>query len=283
MIRSYGPSALDGADRYTDPIGRLAQELRRARLRRGLSRLRLAEKAGSSVATVQRAEAGRVRPTWPVTRRLAAVCGVDIDLAERLWRNAGRPGRPRLTEAPRVNLIRTPADLAAALRRAWEGNGAPSLRCMEARAETLARQYAPLSRMAAWRIRERKQTTSSLGQLYAYLAACGVPQSEFPAWAQAWHRAGRHEEPALKRRSPPAPLGAPGENTPRRAAALMLEAGLATADPFPGMHVPWAARCRPCGKLSRYTFARVLEGASCPVCLHFHAVAASEQGPPDDR
>lgn len=263
------------AVRYTDPIARLAQELRRARLRSRMTRKKLAKRVGRSISTVQRAEAGMVRPTWPVTRAIASVCGIDLGTVERLWREAGRSRRTRLTEAPGVGLILTPADLAAALRRAWEGDGEPSLRIMEARAEARAREYTPLSRMSAWRIRERKQAASSLSQLYAYLTACQVPKSEFPVWAQAWHRAGRHETPS-RYWSAPEDRSLHGDPSPQRAAALMLEAGLVTEDPFPGPYAPWTARCRQCGKLSRYRFIQVLEGTSCPVCQQPHTVGAEE-------
>ncbi|WP_050508252.1 MULTISPECIES: hypothetical protein [Streptomyces] len=114
-------------------------------------------------------------------RNIASVCGLDLDTVEDLWRKAGRPGRARRTEAPLLSLVHTPGELAAVLRRIWEDNGAPSLRTMEARAERLARTYAPLSRMSAWRIRERKQTLSSLHQLYAYLTSCEVAEEDFPA------------------------------------------------------------------------------------------------------
>ncbi|KOG75620.1 MULTISPECIES: helix-turn-helix domain-containing protein [Streptomyces] len=249
--------------------GRLALELRRARSRRDLSRPELAHKIGRSLTTVQRAEAGRIRPPWPVIRDIAAVCGMDLDTAEDLWRKAGRPGRTRRTEAPLLSLVRTPGDLAAVLRRAWEDDGAPSLRTMEARAERLARTYAPLSRMSAWRIRERKQTLSSLHQLYAYLIACEVAEEDFPAWEQAWRRAGHHEERSPR---PAARAGQRRTTSLDRAAALMRQAGLLPCEPFPGRHTPWTARCRSCGKLSRYKFSQVLEGTSCPVCHHPHAV-----------
>ncbi|KWT63534.1 hypothetical protein ADL21_02345 [Streptomyces albus subsp. albus] len=178
-------------------VGQLADGLRQARLRVGLSRPELAVKVSRSVTTIHRAEAGRVRVPWPLTRDIAMACHMDLDTVERMWRQAGRPGHTRLTEAPRVSLILTNADLAAALRRVWEENGEPALRTMEARAEVRAqeREHAPLSRMSAWRLRERKQAVTSLNQLYAYLTGCAVPEEDFPAWARAWHRAIRSKEP----------------------------------------------------------------------------------------
>ncbi|KWT63535.1 hypothetical protein ADL21_02350 [Streptomyces albus subsp. albus] len=61
----------------------------------------------------------------------------------------------------------------------------------------------------------------------------------------------------------------------------MLEADLVAVDPFPGPGEPWAARCRPCGKLSRFVFSEVIEGTSrCPVCRRPHSVLARDQEPP---
>ncbi|MFD7665677.1 helix-turn-helix domain-containing protein [Streptomyces sp. NPDC059788] len=248
-------------------VGQLAHELRRARLRLGISRPELAVKVSRSVATIHRAEAGRVRVPWPVTRDIAVACHMDLDAVERMWLKAGRAGHTRLAEAPRVTLIRTAADLAAALRRVWQENNEPSVRKMEVRAEARAQDYVPLSRMSAWRIRQRKQATSSLGQLCAYLIACEVPEADFPLWAQAWARVRSHELAVPRQAgvpvfSPAMPRGI----SPRRASAVMLEAGLQPLDPFPGATVPWTARCQRCGGLRRYKLSRVQEGTGCPAC-----------------
>jgi hypothetical protein len=43
---------------------------------------------------------------------------MGVDEIEVLWKKASRSGRShRLTDAPRLKLVRTPADLAATLRR----------------------------------------------------------------------------------------------------------------------------------------------------------------------
>ncbi|MFB7189853.1 hypothetical protein ACFC0C_37585 [Streptomyces sp. NPDC056178] len=89
-----------------------------------------------------------------------------------------------MTDAPRLKLVRTSADLAAALRRVWEENGEPSSRQMEERAEVRSKEFAPLSRMSAWRIRERKQPVTSVRQMHAYLIACEVPECDVLASCQ---------------------------------------------------------------------------------------------------
>lgn len=133
-------------------VGRLACELGEGRSRRGLTRRELARRINRSVTTVQRAEAGEVRSTLLVAREIAGACGVGIDEIEILWKKASRLGRGHhMTDAPRLNLVRTSADLAAALRRVWEENGEPSSRQMEERAEARSKEFAPLSRMSAWR------------------------------------------------------------------------------------------------------------------------------------
>ncbi|WP_237276636.1 helix-turn-helix domain-containing protein [Streptomyces caniscabiei] len=245
--------------------GRLAAELRHGRGQRGLTRPALAEEIGRSVATVQRAEAGRTRPPWPVVKEIAKACRLDTVILEGLWKEAAlRTTAP--AEAPHLKLVRTPADLAAALRREWQDNGEPSLRQMEERAEARARDFTPLSRMSAWRIRERKQPTASISQLHAYLVACEVPEALFSSWAEAWHRVRRYEVNTARqqRRDRTAPQRAVAS---QEATANMAALGLRTLDPFPGLRMPWTAQCMACGKISRFRYASIMKnGDSCPVC-----------------
>jgi len=71
-------------------------ELRAARHRQGLSREQLAHRAGLSLATVYRIEAGRATPTRGTRRLLAIALGVPV---EQLFpENSEAPAR---TEAPR--------------------------------------------------------------------------------------------------------------------------------------------------------------------------------------
>ncbi|MGW2602400.1 helix-turn-helix domain-containing protein [Streptomyces klenkii] len=247
-------------------VGRLAERLRRARARSGLTRAQVAFRIHRSTATVQRAEAGRTCPTWPVTREYAVVCDVDIEEAESLWKAARRPpGSVRLTPAPRLALVRSAADLAAALVRVHEENSRPSLRRMEERAEARAKEFTPLSRMSAWRIVNRQLLPSSVRQLCAYLVACQVPEESFPAWIRAWHGVRAYE----KSLAPARPAGGAREHrwiVMAKARETMQERGLRPLDSYPGEHTPWAARCLGCGQLSRFRLASVREGAGCPVC-----------------
>jgi hypothetical protein len=135
---------------------------------------------------------------------------------------------------------------------------------MEKRAEARSRTFTPLSRMSAWRIRERKQPTASLRQLYAYLIACEVPEEQFGLWAEAWHRVRRYEA-AGKTVSTDAVRPSRRVNA-ADAIAVMREAGLEPLDPFPGSVIPWTARCRECGQISRVKYAKVKFGTGCRVC-----------------
>ncbi|MFB7852773.1 multiprotein-bridging factor 1 family protein [Streptomyces sp. NPDC056053] len=249
-------------------VGRLARELREGRSRRGLTRRELGSRINRSLTTIQRAEAGEVRPTLLVAREIAEACGIGADDIEVLWKKASRLGRGhRMTDAPRLNLVRTSADLAAALRRVWEENGEPTSRQMEERAEARSKEFAPLSRMSAWRIRERKQPVTSVRQMHAYLIACEVPEESFPGWVKAWQRAKRDE-----RRAPrPAPAPAPGHPrrkvTPSEAFSFMLQAGLKPLDPFPGQMAPWTAMCTTCSSISRVRYSKVKMGIGCRICL----------------
>ncbi|MER6354631.1 helix-turn-helix domain-containing protein [Streptomyces sp. NPDC001634] len=264
--------------------GRLAEELRRGRRQRGLTRPELAQKIDRSIATVQRAEAGHVRPPWPVVQAIAEACRLDLATVEALWKEACAPAPDRV-DAPHLKLVHTPADLAAALRGAWLENGEPSVRQMERRAEARASEFTPLSRMSAWRIRERKQPTASLRQLHAYLVACDVRDEVFPAWTEAWIRIRRREEAAGNGRGVNRDTDVTGHASPDAsgvkrlhritaadAVAVMRRAGLQPIDPFPGTYRPWTAKCLTCEQVSRFRYASVHDrGSSCPYCARVQA------------
>ncbi|KOG64710.1 hypothetical protein ADK76_08530 [Streptomyces griseoflavus] len=248
----------------------LADALCQARFRAGLSRSEVAARAKRSVTTIHRAESGRARVPWLATRDIAEACRMDLVAVQKMWRQAGRT---RLTEAPHVTLLHTRDDLAAALRRAWELDGEPSLRHMEKRAKAQAQEYGPLSRMSASRIRQRVQIPVSLEQLYAYLIACEVAEAEFPEWAQAWARAKERAVAASRRAAPPGMLTGRYIGY-RRASAMMLEAGLVVMEAYPGYWEPWTARCQSCGALSRFTLAKVQAGIGCRNCRRIGAARA---------
>lgn len=248
--------------------GRLALELRRGRSRRGLTRVQLAERIGYSVSTIQRAESGDARSAWPVVRDIALACELDTGKIEAFWKEARRVhSRTGLTEAPHPGLIRTSADLAAALRRVWQENGEPSAREMERRAEGRAQEFTPLSRSAACRIRQRKQRPTSIRQMCAYLAACGVSDQALSAWKQAWLRARRHEKLADTRGTVRRGEAHLHLRAREEARSIMSNADLKPLDPYPGARRPWTAICLQCRQISRFTLNAVKNGRSCPVCV----------------
>ncbi|UQI46022.1 helix-turn-helix transcriptional regulator [Streptomyces sp. HU2014] len=251
-------------------LGRLAGALRQARLRKGMSREQAAALIHVSVSTIQRAEAGRTRPTWPVTHALTDALGADLTEAEILWKRAGGPPRGTTpTQAPRLSLVRNAADLAAALVRAYEEDGRPSLRTMEKRAQRTASQFGRMGRMTAWRVIHRTYLPRSAGQLQAFLTACKIPPHDFWQWTLAFARVQAHEE-SVKRNRPRSGTSTPDPErlrlTAEAAKADMRRAGLIPLDPYPGAQNPWAAECAKCGSLSRFRFSAVRKGRGCRVC-----------------
>lgn len=245
--------------------GRLAAELRKGRAARGMTRSQIAEKVGTSIGTIQRAESGRDLPTLQMAHAIADVCLLDEERVESLWRRASQRGRRRhLTRARPLAQVVNSAELGLALRRAWEMNGCPSTREMERRAKTRIHEFGHLSRSAAWRIRERDQAVASEKQLFAYLVACEVPEPRFRLWATAWRRVRQTERRGYT-------TGDSYHRSVRAAEAeqRLLEAGLVPEERFPGSRVPWTVRCRrrTCRQISRIRYADFVVGNSgCRVC-----------------
>ncbi|MEV8547677.1 helix-turn-helix transcriptional regulator [Streptomyces sp. NPDC051572] len=245
--------------------GRLATALREGRIARGLTRPQVADKVGTSVGTIQRAESGRGLPTLQMAHAIAVVCRLDGEQIESLWRKASQRGRKQhLTRARPLPQIVNTAELGLALRRVWEMNGCPSSREMERRAKARVREFGLLSRSTAWRIRERDQPVMSKEQLFAYLVACEVPEPRFHLWAGTWQRVRQAES----RRNT---TGDARQWALRAAEAeqRLREAGLDPEERFPGSRVPWTVRCRrrTCRKISRIRYADFITGASgCRVC-----------------
>ncbi|MFF7705601.1 helix-turn-helix domain-containing protein [Streptomyces lydicus] len=245
--------------------GQLAVALRTARIRSGMSREQVAEAASYSVSGVQRAEAGKKLPSRSVARALAKACGLDLEVADCLWQGAG----PRIpaAQAPALTLLRDGSDLADALEDAYEQNGRPSYREMERRVERRAGEFGRLSRTSAWRYRKRKALPGCLRRLRAYLLACEVPETSFPAWERVWQRVVDYEKKVAAGEKRIAPRTRGRARTSSQAATEeMREAGLKPHDGYPGLHAPWAATCDACGKLSRFRLSEVRKGTACPVC-----------------
>ncbi|MER7196698.1 DNA-binding protein [Streptomyces sp. CB01635] len=257
--------------------GRLAAALRRGREKSGKSREQVADAIPCSLATVQRAEAGKQRPTQSVTRAFARACGLDEEKMADLWEAAGKPARgTKRTQAPAVNFVRNEADLGAALLRAHEDNARPAFREMERRAERHG-GFGRLDRMTAWRIVHRKVLPTTENQLRAFLIACNVSEAAFPEWVRAWRRAKAGAQSATLRRAPQTRTRRPDSTEPATAAKIMRAAGLRPIDDFPGTARPWTAQCVRCGKLSRVRLDYVRRGTGCSVC---HAKPRQPEGPP---
>ncbi|MGV9248755.1 helix-turn-helix transcriptional regulator [Streptomyces sp. NPDC003710] len=245
--------------------GRLAEQLRAGRAARGLTRLQVADKVGTSIATIQRAESGRDLPTLQMAHAIADVCLLDGERIESLWRKASQRGRKQhLTRARPLPQIVNAAELGLALRRVWEMNGRPSAREMERRAKARIREFGRLSRSTAWRIRERDQPVISKEQLFAYLVACEVPERRFHLWAETWNRV-RQAESRRDTTGDARQWALKAAEAEQR----VREAGLIPEERFPGGRVPWTVRCRrrTCGQVSRIRYMDFVAGAyGCRVC-----------------
>ncbi|MFB7452970.1 multiprotein-bridging factor 1 family protein [Streptomyces sp. NPDC056194] len=251
-------------------MGELAEYLRAARRKRGLTRGELASKLGCSITTVQRAEGGKISPARDTVHGYIRVCVLNHVQAEALWNKAVSFYRGRVprsyTQAPRPDLVRTADELGAALARIWEQNGRPSTREMERRAEGRYKETrAPLSRSTAERISRRKSLPGSQRTLHAYLVACEVPEAKFPMWVQAWGRVQGRRQAVRERERREARRVI--QRQALEAKDRMREAGLIPLDKYRGPVAPWSARHIPCDTVSRFRFRSVLEGsAHCPVC-----------------
>ncbi|MER7832171.1 helix-turn-helix transcriptional regulator [Streptomyces sp. NPDC095602] len=181
-------------------MGEFADRLRRARRERGLERADLARILVCSLATIQRAEAGKRLPPLPTARAYATACGLDPDEIEEAWQNARARTHParRRTAVPSLGLAADAADLAALLLNAYVRAGAPSYREMERRANDRAGNAASLSRSTIGRILTGQQLPTTEERLLAFLTACRVPEHAFGRWLSAYRRVRRHEQLAAR-------------------------------------------------------------------------------------
>lgn len=258
-------------------LGRLAQCLREGRTLRGLTYADLGRRTGYHPTTLQRAAAGERLPTRQVAMAYGRACGRSATLVGRLWQEAWAEARrrsrrrPGAAEAPKPDLVRDFADLAAAMVAEHERHGAPPVRVMELRAEARAKEYGTLSRSTAQRLLSRQKTPSSREQLQAFLFACGVPSSEWRPWMEAWRRALQNLD--LERRTEPTvtQLETPfadesGRVSSRRAIALARTAGFKPLEAYQGFGTPWTVRCSSCGSAQRVRLSDLLYGGSCISC-----------------
>ncbi|MFJ4917688.1 multiprotein-bridging factor 1 family protein [Streptomyces sp. NPDC088726] len=255
-----------------NPIGELAELLRKGRQSKGLTREQLASKLGRSVSAVQRAERGGNPPPQHTIHGYIGICDLDPVKTEALWKKAVnyRQGITRLnfTSAPHIDLVRDPHEFGAALARAWEKGGRPSTRVMEERADRHYREthsYAFLSRSSAGRFSRRKCLPGSDRTLQAYLVALQIPESSFPRWVQAWRRV--HEQRLAQRKADRGQAKMTKQMEAPVAKIRMQEVGLVPREKFPGAVAPWSAVHTACGQVSRYRLRSILQGtAQCPVC-----------------
>ncbi|WP_405409033.1 hypothetical protein [Streptomyces decoyicus] len=126
------------------------------------------------------------------------------------------------------------------------------MRTMEARVEA-----GVLSRSSAHRIVSQQMIPRSHQQLQAYLAACEVPEAEWPAWTGAWNRAWQQRErereksrqPSLAERE--AKVAPDGRFTPRSAVLALKWEGFEPLERFRGFGLSWTCRCMGCSSVQR--------------------------------
>lgn len=263
-------------------VGRLAVYLREGResacyvrgeqLLRGVPYAVLARRAEYSVSTLQRAASGTRVPTRPVVLAYAAGCGLDVDVADRLWLDARREERrsPVAAAAVSPEMIQDQSELGVALVDLHERSGAPSHREMERRARRA--RSAPLSRSGIQRILARRRMPTTSGEVLAFLVACQVPEDERPVWVRAWQRAHgqRSRELTAARRlllrlEGEAAGSRSGRITPARAIGLVQDLGHIPIERYRTFTAPWTVRCLTCSTVLRVRLSDLVQGhGGCP-------------------
>lgn len=216
---------------------------------------------------LSRAAGGVKLPSEEVVLAFNRACAGPEDVLE-LWRRARDEVHPRrgLLPAPRLDLVLSRADLAAKLYNAYVEGEAHSVRDLERRAETRAREFGLLPRSTAHRIIQRKSTPTSEQQLRAFLAACGVPDGEHPQWVEAWRRAERQHEVKSGSTSTSGERKAI-DHTEERATQDVRAAGFEPLETFRGALQAWTCRCTKCRETVRIRLVDVIDGtARCAAC-----------------
>lgn len=177
---------------YLDrPLGRLAQGLRNARIRAGLTYRQLAgEAVGFSASTLKRAASGKTLPAREAVIAYAHACDTEPGPLLDLWEEAVEERRPADPVAPRVTKIRDAAALGVALHSLHVKAGNPSCREIDKRTRN-SPDIIRVPRTTVHQILYRQRFPSSRTQLKALLTVLGVPEAQHADWLQAWSHANR--------------------------------------------------------------------------------------------
>ncbi|MFE0916077.1 MULTISPECIES: hypothetical protein [unclassified Streptomyces] len=199
-------------DHTIPELASLAIFLRNERAKANRRYAVLAQGAEVSAATLKRAAAGASLPAWRTVYEYLRACynlqaqepvyvRVDgatfftdfypasfteaVSTASRLWHCAwgavkeAQEARP--CPMPTCRFVFDEADLVARLRELHRWARSPSVHVMEKRAG----EYGMLPHSTAHRILQGKTIPGHVLQLEAFLRACELPQSQWPAWVAA--------------------------------------------------------------------------------------------------
>ncbi|MGW0664873.1 helix-turn-helix domain-containing protein [Streptodolium elevatio] len=173
------------------PVGAMAQFLREARSRSGLTYQQMAARTRvCSAATLARAAGGRQIPGRKVLDEYVRLSGADPATAVRLWKKARKrqAAEPHARRHGPLDRVVTPGDLVAVMRAVRLAAGQPSLQELEMRARNLG--LGPLATSTVNDILREKRPPS-WGLVEAFVQACDVPAAMLPRWKAAWVRTQR--------------------------------------------------------------------------------------------
>ncbi|MFI8266580.1 helix-turn-helix domain-containing protein [Streptomyces sp. NPDC085665] len=175
-------------------LGHLAQGLRTARGRAGLTYTQLARRAvGFSRPTLQRAASGKSLPTMEAVTAYAHACNAEPGPLLALWKAAVEERHPARKKAVGITTISDAAGLGAALCSLLPDAGSPSYREIDDRTRiTPGINRVPCT--TVHRILCQQQLPSSPAQLKALLTALRVPAAEQGDWLDAWSRASHRSQ-----------------------------------------------------------------------------------------
>lgn len=174
---------LDGA---RPALRALAERLRVQRAQAELTLDELARRCPASKATLSRATNGRSLPTFRTVESWGSACAVhekEAAIARHLWLKARRVLKGTNHRVD-LDLVHDFHDLRQAMLTLRARAGTPSLREIS----HLAGEHARLSKTTVGDIL-RGARKPRLGQLSAFVGACGVSDGQGIAWEHAWKRA----------------------------------------------------------------------------------------------